>query len=843
MIRRIVYDVEFRVLVKEKLKAADSVLLTGSCQELGEWIPQKCLTLNRESSSPTEEIWSTNVKIVGTGHTKIYYRYLIAQIVRCDEDMNLIIKKWETFKEPRVIECDKGPKVDGDYNTRTATTSNVTHNIDSTDEFPAIFGTYKGICRIDIGWLTGQTEIQLRFHSNYMHIWSAKLRNNKFSLKVSPIDLSYQQDNEEVSSDLPVQQYSPTSKVFTQSAILRKYCCETSFQSDYGAVVEKDDYLIVKVQTFEPENVAYHIDFYLVDDNTTIRKHVGFAYVLPIHSNQELGDNKHLTRIVPIIGLKHNPIGQIKIDIQLITPLKDIVQKFFVSSSKYWRQGRRVVNVGHRGLGKTNTEHIPSKSQQQQENSKAKNNVGSENVTTGQEHESSNRISFTPPILPTRPVQSHFVSENTLASFKAAFDAGADFVEFDVQLSKDKVPVVYHDFQVAITLKRKEPQAELFLVGVKDLSLPQLQSLKIYHASKHDVPKPEDDLDEDDQNTTLNTNVPVAIQLNDNVLENDIVKINHHPPPQQSEKKFRSLFPTLQELFEQLDPHLGFNVEVKYAMEYKQGGSEQAHYFERNDYIDRILYCLMTYAKKRVIVISTFDPDCASMLRLKQNLFPVLFLTQGEILTYPQFLDVRTWNVDIGLCFVISEHLSGLAAPVVDVIDNSSFVKRVKEKGKLLFIWGDEASSKEVIKTLVELRVDGLIYDRISELQDEPTTIENVFIAEEREELEVFNRLRTQQLEQQHSQLLQELERLKSVRDSNGKLTTDVSTMIDSTKDFKDLISSFDEKAWYIFYAVTTLLTFVVAFLLSRFITLEDAGDEAKARCSNLRNRRHRKIN
>jgi hypothetical protein len=101
--------------------------------------------------------------------------------------------------------------------------------------------------------------------------------------------------------------FVPTSKVFIQSAILRLSGCEANIQSDYGAVIEKDDYMIIKIQTFEPENVAYHIDFYLVDETTPLRKHIGFAYVLPIHSNLELADNKHLNRIVPIIGLKHNP--------------------------------------------------------------------------------------------------------------------------------------------------------------------------------------------------------------------------------------------------------------------------------------------------------------------------------------------------------------------------------------------------------------------------------------------------------------------------------------------------------------------------------------------------------
>ncbi len=97
-------------------------------------------------------------------------------------------------------------------------------------------------------------------------------------------------------------------------------------------------------------------------------------------------------------------------------------------------------------------------------------------------------------------------------------------------------------------------------------------------------------------------------------------------------------------------------------------------------------------AGKRVIVLSTFDPDCASMLRRKQTLFPVLFLTQGEKGDWPQFLDVRTWSINMGLYFIVSEHLSGLAAPAVDILSNKEFVKHVKDNGKLLFIWGDEAS-------------------------------------------------------------------------------------------------------------------------------------------------------
>jgi glycerophosphodiester phosphodiesterase len=43
------------------------------------------------------------------------------------------------------------------------------------------------------------------------------------------------------------------------------------------------------------------------------------------------------------------------------------------------------------------------------------------------------------------------LGENTLQSFIAAANLGASYVEFDVQLTKDHVPVIYHDFLVSET--------------------------------------------------------------------------------------------------------------------------------------------------------------------------------------------------------------------------------------------------------------------------------------------------------------------------------------------------------------------------------------------------------
>ncbi len=61
--------------------------------------------------------------------------------------------------------------------------------------------------------------------------------------------------------------------------------------------------------------------------------------------------------------------------------------------------------------------------------------------------------------------------ENTLSSFQAAVDLGFTYVELDVQLSKDGVPVVIHDYWVDRMSDHKG--------NVKDYTLTELKRMKI----------------------------------------------------------------------------------------------------------------------------------------------------------------------------------------------------------------------------------------------------------------------------------------------------------------------------------------------------------------------------
>jgi glycerophosphoryl diester phosphodiesterase len=69
-------------------------------------------------------------------------------------------------------------------------------------------------------------------------------------------------------------------------------------------------------------------------------------------------------------------------------------------------------------------------------------------------------------------------TENTLPSFKDARDAHADFVEFDVHLSKDQELVVFHDFVVSGKLCRDESGNRLTAsIPISELTVSELKKL------------------------------------------------------------------------------------------------------------------------------------------------------------------------------------------------------------------------------------------------------------------------------------------------------------------------------------------------------------------------------
>lgn len=193
------------------------------------------------------------------------------------------------------------------------------------------------------------------------------------------------------------------------------------------------------------------------------------------------------------------------------------------------------------------------------------------------------------------------IRENTIASLKRASESGADFVEFDVQLSKDLIPVIYHDFKVYVSLKKKVTldSHDMLELPMRELTLEQLKNLKVYH-------------------------VVEGRNREAKFFDEDLA--DHQP------------FPELSEALTVIEERVGFNIEVKWAQMLENGQSEDdPTSIDKNLYVDRILEVVLDKAGSRRIVFSCFDADVCAMLRNKQNIYPVMFLTLGISKRYPKY--------------------------------------------------------------------------------------------------------------------------------------------------------------------------------------------------------------
>jgi glycerophosphocholine phosphodiesterase GPCPD1 len=173
-------------------------------------------------------------------------------------------------------------------------------------------------------------------------------------------------------------------------------------------------------------------------------------------------------------------------------------------------------------------------------------------------------------------------------------------------------------------------------------------------------------------------------------------------------------FPTLKQVLESVPLQCGFNVEIKYPQKKNDGSWDgpSRQELDENEFVDIILCTIMQHAGDRNIVLSTFHPDICILLRLKQNRFPVLFLTQGRTKRYLWFNDPRTCSVEMATFLAKTFQFWGVNAHAEDLLKDRALVKYVKRYELCLFTWGEDINSTNVIHQLKNDGVDGIIYDK-----------------------------------------------------------------------------------------------------------------------------------
>uniref|UniRef100_UPI00398E630F glycerophosphocholine phosphodiesterase GPCPD1 n=1 Tax=Pristiophorus japonicus TaxID=55135 RepID=UPI00398E630F len=517
------------------------------------------------------------------------------------------------------------------------------------------FGIHNGVEKLDSGWLTCQSEIRLRLHYSEkppVSISKKKFKKSRFRVKLTLEGFEEEDEDDDKLVTTSVQKMANTLEI---SLISTDGYKSRHSQPDCGYALEPGQWTEYSIQTMEPDNLELIFDFFeeelgvKVVQGDALPGLVGTACLL----SSTIVEKSSGIITLPIMSRNsRQTIGKVKVDYIVIKPVEGYICDMSPSLSKYWKP-RMALDVGHRGAGNSTSANLAK------------------------------------------------VRENTIASFKNAASHGAAFVEFDVHLSKDHVPIVYHDLTCCISMKKKvdKESSELFEIPVKELTFEQLQLLKLAHVA--------------------------ALKVND-AKENSVDDENDVSENQP--------FPSLQQVLVCVPEHIGFNIEVKWPYQQKDGTWEgnMPTYLDMNQAIDIILKCILENASNRRIVFSSFVADVCSMIRQKQNKYPVLFLTQGYSNIYPELMDLRCRTTPIAMSFAQSENILGVNVHTEDLLRNLDYIQQAKSKELVIFCWGDDTNESENRKILKQNGIDGLIYDRICDFLLGQTSI---FQVEELEEL------------------------------------------------------------------------------------------------------------
>jgi len=342
---------------------------------------------------------------------------------------------------------------------------------------------------------------------------------------------------------------------------------------------------------------------------------------------------------VPIVAAKTlDFIGVVNFNFLVITPFSH-PNMSIAEDRTYWKKTEPLV-IGHRGLGK---------------NTSARNSLQ--------------------------------LGENTIQSFIAAANLGASYVEFDVQLTKDHVPIIYHDFLVSetgIDAPVHTLTLEQFL-HVSDLQTPRhsRQSSPVRNGANGSSGEPRNGRRQYRANS-LGASTS-STEMSERMKHTRDFKLQGYKGNSRG-SFIQAPFATLEEMFRCLPLSIGFNIEMKYPMLFETEDHDMDTYaVELNSFVDTVLTMVYSLSKGRDIIFSSFHPDVCLLLSFKQPSIPILFLTDAGASATG---DIRASSLQEAIRFASRWNLLGIVSAAVPFVTCPRLVRVVKESGLVCVSYG-----------------------------------------------------------------------------------------------------------------------------------------------------------
>lgn len=312
---------------------------------------------------------------------------------------------------------------------------------------------------------------------------------------------------------------------------------------------------------------------------------------------------------------------------------------------------------------------------------------------------------------PVGPVGASFrrshVTENTLLSFVTAASLGAEYVEFDVQLASDGVPVIHHDYLVKLPGGLKVPLTHVSSTQLRKISGAANDHGRVDADSEEGTRKLRSRRSLGQLTRSTSARRAIAAMGLDTGRHDEL-----HAVQQRATGKLSDSFTTLEEIFEHVPVSCGFNIEVKYPHS-RDILSQRLTVASRNELVDRTLDVVFAHAGSRSIMFSSFDPDIIVLLNRKQGVFPVFYLTEaGEERTS----DPRRNSLRTAVRFAKSIGCLGVVANAPPLCKAPRLIHEVHRAGLLLCTYAKENNNADMVRLQREHGVSVVIVDHVAHI-------------------------------------------------------------------------------------------------------------------------------
>ena len=268
------------------------------------------------------------------------------------------------------------------------------------------------------------------------------------------------------------------------------------------------------------------------------------------------------------------------------------------------------------------------------------------------------------------------VRENTLLAFQMAAAQGADFVELDVQITKDGVPVIWHDDWIHYRHLNGGDGEEMVTKTIRELTIAEFRQIS-YAAT-----------------VCPQKQVVLMRKFKDNSAE-------FRPWICRQEDEL----PTLQEVLTRLPESVGLNIELKFEDEHTP--VEEAEMRER---IAATMKCIARHGRvSRKIVLSSFSPDACIIASKMNPIYPIMMLTDAGVITYD---DERRNSLQAAQAIANEYKLSGVVL-LSNILPTAETLRDFVRDGLLFMSYGEMNNDGKYSLEQLEMGIHGVIVDDV----------------------------------------------------------------------------------------------------------------------------------